>query len=109
MRADVDFKPVETRGKRTPEALQDLADGQNATHECIHALAKKVDEIAGSVKTLTDLFSKGPPAVKASMGWMEHGKLALTILGAASGIVIFYRFGAAIAAAAHQFLMGTAI
>jgi hypothetical protein len=119
----VDFKPVQTKGRRTSDALSDLAQAVNATHTCIHtgqqeqaawnksaddkrdALDAKVDRIAGSVETLTSLFSKGPPAVKARVGWVEHLKLAGTI-GACLGLAVFlYRMAVALAPAFHDFML----
>lgn len=120
----VDFKPVSVRGRKSADVLQDLADGQSATHACIHAgqteqrawneaadqkrdvLDAKVDQIKGSVDTLINLFShKSPPAVKAAMGWKEHLKMAGTI-GACLGLAVFlYRLAAALAPAFHDFML----
>lgn len=119
----VDFRPIDPKGMSDPRFRAEVAKGINAIHDCVHAGQKAADEkrealatdlgtvktdvaaIKGAVHTLTELFSNGPPAVKAKLGWKEHGTLVLSIIGAGSGFAFFYKFGAAILAAAHAFLM----
>lgn len=123
----VDFKPIDPKGLSQERFRAEVASGINAIHDCVHAGQKAADEkrqaladdldkvktdvaaIKGAVHTLTELFSgNSKPAVKANLGWKDHAKLILTVIGAGSGFAFFYKFGAAILAAAHAFLMGAA-
>lgn len=120
----VDFRPIDPRGMSQERFRAEVASGINAIHNCVHAGQKAADEkrealatdletvktdvaaIKGAVHTLTELFSGGKPAVKANLGWKDHFKLILSLIGAGSGIAFFYKFGAALLGAAHAFLMG---
>lgn len=123
----VDFKPIDPKGLSQERFRAEVASGINAIHDCVHAGQKAADEkrealasdlekvktdvaaIRGAVHTLTELFSGGSkPSVKAKLGWKDHGMVALSIIGAGSGFAFFYKFGAAILAAMHAFLMGAA-
>jgi hypothetical protein len=123
----VDFKPIDPKGLSQERFRAEVASGINAIHDCVHAgqraqqewnaeadrkrsaMAEDISEIRGAVHTLTELFSgNSKPAVKANLGWKDHAKLILTVIGAGSGFAFFYKFGAAILAAAHAFLMGAA-
>jgi hypothetical protein len=103
----MEFKPIDPRGLSQERFRAEVAKGINAIHICVHegqrtadqkreVLANDVAAIKGSVETLTDLFSQGPPAVKAKMGWLEHLKIAGSV-AASLGLAIFiYQVGAAV-------------
>lgn len=103
----MEFKQIDPRGLSQERFRSEVAAGINAIHICVHEgqqaadekrelLARDVAAIKGSVETLTDLFSQGPPSVKAKMGWMEHLKIVGSV-AATLGLAIFvYQVGAAL-------------